>query len=213
MDTYRAVDLGNIFDDVPDVVLRWITALAMAANDLGLDIKHIREYGDHVEAHYFFRLSFAHLREIAKVIGKGDRNKEIRSFLEKLDGDTQVLYKDIVKSIGQFNNGGLTKDVLRPIRNECFHYPDINGRESSFKDLPKLLKALEKKRVRFSETDKSMLGHRYLFADAVVGFTVNSRLSKEVVDQISNVVMKIIQLVDYSLDYLKRQNHKYETKV
>ncbi len=213
MDTYKAVDLGNIFDGVPNAVLRWIAALAMAANDLSLNIKHIREYGDHVEANYFFRLSFAHLREIAKVIGEGARNKEIKSFVEKLDKDTQVIYEDIVNSIGQFNERSLTKVVLRPIRNECFHYPDINGREAYFKDLPKLLKALEKKRVRFSETDTSMLGHRYLFADAVVGFMVNSRLSKEVVDQISNVAMKIIQLVDYSLEYLKRQNNDYETKI
>lgn len=204
MSQYEIIDLGDIFKELDDSVIRWLVALAMTANDLSLNWKLTKEYGDQAEAHYFFRVSFAHLREIAKVVGESKRNKKIKCFLDHLDIETQVIYQDIIQSLGQFSDSSVTKSVLLPVRNECFHYPDINGKEESFKDLPKILTAIDKKEIRFSEADKSILGHRYLFADAVVGFSVNSRLSTELVDQISHIVIKIIQFVDRSLDYLKR---------
>ena len=204
MSQYEVIDLGDIFKGRDDSVIRWLVALAMTANDLSLNVKLIKEYGDQAEAHYFFRVSFAHLREIAKVVGGSKGNKKIERFLDNLDTETRVVYQDIAQSLGQFSDSSVTKGVLLPVRNECFHYPDINGKEKSFKNLPKILAAIDKKEVRFSVADKSILGHRYLFADAAIGFSVNSRLSTELVDQISRIVIKIIQFVDYTLDYLKR---------
>jgi len=201
---FKIIDLGSIFNDLDELIVRWLVALAMATNDLSLNLKLTREYGDQAEAHYFFRVSFAHLREIAKVVGESKGNEIIKRFLDNLDTETQGVYQDVVQSLGKFSDGSVTKSILFPVRNECFHYPDINGKEESFKDLPKILRSLDKKEVRFSETDKSILGSRYLFVDATVGFMVNSRLSKEAVDQISHIVIKLIQFVDHSLEYLKR---------
>ena len=204
MNKYKTIDLGAIFKELDDSVIRWLIALAMATNDLSLNVRLTKEYGDQAEAHYFFRVSFAHLREIAKVVGNSKGNKVIKRFLNNLDAKTQDVYQDIVQSLGQFSDGSITKGILFPVRNECFHYPDINGNEESFKELPKILNTLDKKEVRFSETEKSPLGTRYLFADATVGVMMNKRLSKEAIDQISHIVIKLIQFVDHSLEYLKK---------
>ena len=136
---------------------------------MDLNVRLTKEYGDQAEANYFFRVSFAHLREIAKVVGNSKGNKVIKRFLNNLDAKTQDVYQDIVQSLGQFSDGSITKGILFPVRNECFHYPDINGNEESFKELPKILNTLDKKEVRFSETEKSPLGTRYLFATQLWG--------------------------------------------
>jgi len=52
------------------MVIMLIIALSMAANDLTLLSKLIRQSEDEAESRYFFRLSFSHLKEIARVIKK-----------------------------------------------------------------------------------------------------------------------------------------------
>jgi len=204
MDKYSVINLGNIFDGLDDSVIRWLVALAMTANDLTLNVKLSRRYADEAEAFYFFRVSFGHLKEIATIVTQSERNGKITTFLGKLDYETQSVYQEIVKLLTPFDEKSISKNVLSPVRNECFHYPDIEGKEDSFKDLSKVLKALDKTEVRFSNKDKTALGCRYLFADAVAGHAVNSRLSPEIVDQISHIVIKIMQFIDHSLDYLKK---------
>lgn len=200
---YDYEDLKNIFDNLSDFELRWIIALSMAANDLTLLLKLIKQYNDAAESDYFFRLSFSHLREIAKVINSSQKNSEIQCLLKSMDSETQTVYKKISDSLLPFEDGSLTKDILKSTRDECFHYPDILGDREEFKDLPKILKALDQKKVRFDKENNTILGRRYLFADDAVGFSVNKRLSKLIVDQISIVAVSIMQFIDHLLAFLK----------
>jgi hypothetical protein len=213
MSKYQTTDLGNIFNGLDDSIVRFIVALAMAANDLSLNVSLIRQYKEQGEGLYFFRLSFSHLKEIAKLINEAQKSQPIQCFIPKLDTETQNIYRNISASLVLFDNGSLTKDTLKPIRDECFHYPDVNSNNNPkyFKDLIKILIALDKKEVRFLENEESNLGHRYLFADAIAGFTVNSRLNKDIVDQISRIVFSIIQFVDHVLAFLKDKGPKRVT--
>jgi len=198
----KTIDLKNIFRDLDNHVVRWIVALAMAANDLSLNVKFMRHYNNNAESFYFFRLSFAHLKEIAVVINDAEKNEQIRSFLKNLDSDTKGLYQNIVKTLVPYIDGSISKDVLGSTRNECFHYPDIEGMEESFKELPKIINALDRKEVRFDDT--LILNRRYIFADWVVGHMMNARLSSEKINNISYIVMDIIGFVDHVLEYLHR---------
>jgi hypothetical protein len=185
----------------------------MAANDLSLNVSLIRQYGEQGEGLYFFRLSFSHLREIAKRINEAQKIQPIQCFIQTLNTETQDIYRNISTSLAYFDDGSLTKDTLKPIRDECFHYPDMNSNNNpkDFKDLTKVLIALDKKEVRFLGNEESNLGQRYLFADAIAGYTVNSRLNKDIVDQISRIAFSIIQFVDHVLAFLKDKGPKCVT--
>ena len=206
-DNYKIIDLELNFDHVDDAIIRWIIALSLASNDISFCHRLILKYIDCEESVYLLRLSFSHLREIAKIIGDSKSNEKIKCFLEKLDPETKQVYSDIVDLLGSFDNGDLAKEVLKNIRDVSFHYPRICGGYEFDEKVPQILKALDKKQVRFSRQDTSMLSVRYLFADCVVGFKTDQHLSKEIVDKVSESAFKIIQFVDHVLNYLKtRQN-------
>ncbi|MDD5347727.1 MAG: hypothetical protein PHT59_03845 [Candidatus Omnitrophica bacterium] len=75
-----------------------------------------------------------------------------------MDTETQAVYKKIEDALAPFQDGSLTKDILKSMRDECFYYPDILGVREEFKDLPKVLKALAQKKVRFDKRDNIFLG-------------------------------------------------------
>ena len=201
---YIVEDLKNIFKDVPDPILRWVIGLSMAANDLALSVKLMKNYEDLApESHYFFRLSLSHLREVANFVKRYSKNNGIQDFLKSLDAETQQMYSEITETLIPLEQGGITKDILLPIRNSCFHYPSEDG--SLFKDWPGVLKELTEIEVRFDKNDKTILGTRYIFADVVVSKKVNNCLSKETTDKISYIAFHTVQFVDRVLHFLKNK--------
>lgn len=210
MDKYQTKDLGDIFDDLDDSVVRFIVALAMGANDLNLNVSLMRQYEGQGEGFYFLRLSFSHLREIAKCMGEAQKSRLIKCFITKLDTETKNIYSDISVSLASFDNGSVTKNILKPIRDECFHYPDVNTNNNPkyFKNLIQILKTLDKKEVRLLENDESILRQRYLFIDAIIGSIVNLQLNKDIVDKISQITFSVIQFVDHVLAFLKEHSKK-----
>jgi hypothetical protein len=197
-DAYSIIDLGDFFDDKPESVVRWLVALSMAANDLSFCGKLTREYGERpAECHYFFRLALSHLREIAITVGQAEQNKDVQIFISQLGAETRQVYDTMVVGLSRFDVGSLSKDVLMPIRSECFHYPDIKGEEPSFENLPEKLKGLDKKEIRVPNQGPPILKNRYLFVDLIVSSATNDRLSKEDVDLISTLTVSICQFVDH----------------
>ena len=199
---YVVEDLGNIFKNIPDSVLRWIIALSMAANDLVLNVKMMRHFDDlPPESHYFFRLSLSHLREIAKILSSYNKMEEIRYFLRCLDKETRKIYKKITKLLVPFEESSITKKVLVPIRSYCFHYPREKDKE--YKDWPAFLKTFSKIGVRFNKNEESVMRTRYLFVDHIVSDKVNKHLSKDITDKISYVAFYVVEFVDSILAILK----------
>ena len=72
--------------------------MAMAANDLSYGAKKIRCVEDY-EKVYLFRLGFAHLKEIAKIVGYAKNDEVIQMFIKSLGTETQGTYTEIEKLI------------------------------------------------------------------------------------------------------------------
>lgn len=206
MNENKIVNLAGIFDHVDDLVVRWLTALAMAANDLSLLTKLLKDYEGKPEASYFFRLSFGHLKEIAKVVGQAHNKDSIIKFLEEVDQRTRESYKELSEALSDFSERSLARSILSPIRNEAFHYPDI-GSNRLFSNLVDQLKFNKKVEVSSSE-DKTILGQRYLFADSVCGVGSEKYLTEERLKHISSIAVEVMVFVDASLDYLYRNNNE-----
>lgn len=204
----REIEVEGIFDDVEPEVVRWVFALTMATNDLSYGAKKIKNAQDY-EQIYMFRLGFAHLREIAKVIGQTKENQNIQIFIQTLNQEAQTTYKRIEQFLGNYDEAGFVKNHLKGPRDETFHYPDINGR--SWVGLVEDVKKMKKVSVHFDQADGSIMGTRYRFIDILLSERVNKGLSKEIVDQSSRLVVDLFSFVDYVFEHLvKRQNADQE---
>ncbi len=106
------VEVEGIFDDLEPEIIRWIFALAMAVNDISYGAKRIREASDY-EKIYLFRLGFAHLKEIAKVVGRAQENHIIRKFILNMETEAQNTYRKIEEFLGSYDNDGFVKKVLK----------------------------------------------------------------------------------------------------
>ena len=205
---YVTQEFGDFLAGLPDPVIRWFLALCMAANDIALSSKMIREYGeDSPEASFFHRMALSFLRESANSIRSYDDVSSVQNLLCRLDAQTQELYKHLVSELCLFDETSLTKSSLKPIRDVSFHYPDSAGR--NFPECVAIFKALDKKEVRFSSDEKQgVLGYRYLFADNVAGYKVFSVLDSQKIDRISTVAICLCGFVDHVMDFLHTQHKK-----
>lgn len=188
-----------IFTNVDPVIIRWIVALAMAANDLSYGAKRIKEAQDY-EQIYLFRLGFAHLREIAKIVGQSRENDIIRAFIVKLDKAAQDTYRKIEIFLGSYGSDGFVRKVLKTPRDETFHYPDIKG--ESWISLVEDVRALGEISVWLDKNDKSIMGTRYRFIDVLLSRRINRDLSKETVGQSASLAADLFSFVDYVFEYL-----------
>jgi len=201
-------DYGDFISGLPDSVIRWILVLCMAANDITLSTRLIREHGEtSAEAAFFHRMVISFLRELANSIHTYENVVEVYDFLGRLDNETQGHYNALLAELRSFDEASLAKNVLKPIRDISFHYPDGQGKD--FIECVAIFKALDKKEVRFSADEKlGPLGHRYLFADLVSGQRVFEVLDTQKVDRISRLVISLMGFVDHTMDFLVTQHKK-----
>jgi len=204
------VEIEGIFDDVEPEIIRWIFALAMAANDISYGAKKIRDVEDY-EQIYLFRLGFAHLREIAKVVGHTRKNDSIQAFILNLETEAQNTYKKIEEFLSSYDNDGFVQKILKSPRDETFHYPDIKGK--SWSSLVEDVRALGKISVWFDKNDKSIMGTRYRFIDVLLSQRINKGLSKETVNQSASLAAHLFSFVDYVFEYLVKRRNVNKNKV
>ncbi len=193
---------SSIFIDVDPVIIRWVVTMAMAANDLSYGAKKIKGAQDY-EMFYFFRLGFAHLREIAKVVGEAKNDTKIQAFIRKLNEEAQGTYKKIEELLGPYDKNSFVQKNLKNPRDETFHYPDIKG--ELWDSLPEDVKALGRISVRLDKHDKSIMGIRYRFIDILLSQRINKDLSKDIVDQSAKPVVHLFEFVDYVFEYLVKE--------
>jgi hypothetical protein len=198
--TYEDHFAKNVFQQLDDESSLCLLGLCLASND----IVFIRELLDKCrpeEKPFFFAILLSILREIAKFIQRIDG----LPFRTHFSQETEHLLQELKTVLLPFHVGSLTKDTLKPVRDFTFHYDFIKHDEKT--RLCSLLAETRGEReltVRASSGDRSILGHRYIFADAFRMKYVNSYLTTGTVDQLSAVAVNIIALTDSLRDDLSQ---------
>ncbi len=191
--------IPNSLASMEDGVLRWFLSLVMAANDIALSAKKIRETHEDFEQLYYFRLGFSHLREIAKVVGLSSERPEVRSFLASLPKDIADEYDVIICVLGDYTDRGLTKNALKDVRDELFHYPDTAG--EYWDGIEATIKNQADLKVKYLEESKNYINtRRYYFTDCLISERTNADLNIEIVNKSSAVAVNIMSFVDKVLE-------------
>jgi hypothetical protein len=203
---FMEIEQDNFFTKENKVIVRWIIALAMASNDLSFCAKKIANVQNKYEKIYYFRLSLAYLREIAKVIGEARRNANINSFVRRLPKEAQNSYSEIMQFLGNYENDGLVKKTLKSPRDEIFHYPDINGKYCN--GLCDEVIALNKISVELGESGRTIMDVHYTFIDKLLWKRAQQGLSHEIVNQLSKLTVNLMSFVDHVFAFLVTKNNK-----
>lgn len=169
-----------------------VLGLCLASNDLVSNLEAIRLIPES-ENSYFLYNSIAIVREIAKLVTRIKASTLSRRFSE----GTHTAFQELVATLVPYHDTSLSKSVLKPIRDVTFHYDFTQSTEgagwASILDELKKSKELD---VGLVPDEHSILGQRYLFADAIRTHYVNRHLTTEIVSKISAVAVGIGVFVD-----------------
>jgi hypothetical protein len=108
--------------------------------------------------------------------------------------------------LAPYHDASLTRSVLKPIRDVTFHYdfsPSLPG--DGWASVLDGITKLKKLDVGIVLEDRSLLGQRYVFADAIRNDYMIQFLAKDIVSQISTVSARIGVFVDSLLSDLVRE--------
>ncbi len=190
---YKEGDFKNIFKSLDDNCSLWLLGLCLASNDIVLCQEQINNCRDE-EKTYFFATSLSILRELAKLIPTAE-NVGIEKYFSN---ETNTVFSNLKQELEPFKTGSLTKDVLKPIRDNTFHYNFLDDKKNIEKLLPFLedLKRESELQIRANIEDTSITRHRYVFAD-IFRYNFNkSLLNKELIGKLSTVAVNVISFVD-----------------
>lgn len=120
-------EIGKAFP-ADEILARWITALAMALNDLLLVHRWLfpaihNKTPDYAN-NYLGRLGAAHLYEAAKFLSDSDRIQEVKYFIAGLDEEVQAAYRRLIALETEKKTSGFP-GVLFDARNLFFHYAEL----------------------------------------------------------------------------------------
>lgn len=198
------INKSNFFTNEKPIIIRWIVALTMSSNDLSFCAHKINETQADYGKIYYFRLALAYIREIAKVIKEAAGYEEIESFISRLPKEARDNYLKITQFLSSYEDDSIVKKVLKVPRDELFHYPDVKGK--LWTSLVNDIIALNRVSIEMRKDDRTILGVRYRFIDALVWKRVKEKLSKEIVDQLSSTTVDLISFVDYTFEHLVVKN-------
>lgn len=169
-----------------------LIGLALATNDLLSNLHALRKF-DNSENSYFFWSSLAIIRETASLVKNID-GSELRGRISKA---SVLALEELSAELLPFEEDSLTRKVLKPIRDNTFHYNFMNAAQNG--EVQKVLHELKKGEtlsVALNPGDSSLLGQRYPFADDFRSDIGNRYLSTETVKRISAISVAIGGLVD-----------------
>jgi hypothetical protein len=196
---------------------RWVTAFAMAVNDLLLVNRWLVERlsedsGKAYENLYLARLVSAHLYEIATFLKRSDRDDlpEVRQFIADLDEAAQRAHEQL-KEIGEGGTGDFAKQI-KVARNKVFHYSQlVLGEGSEIHDpIGKVLKALSEKEEKkglvlgkIEDIKPPIKGFRAIFADDVaVNLSFPTGDEEEDAEEGKEMAAYLSALLKHVLDFI-----------
>jgi hypothetical protein len=155
--------LGDFFPE-NNVVGRWTIVLSIIMNDLILSCKLLTdsEQSDALataKRFYYFRLGCSHLREAIKWLFDTSVNSDIKEFIESFNEETSIHFQKI-KCLSVPFEGSFAKKILKPVRDNFFHYPKLDNRT-----LHDALKGLRAHQMAVSFETGSLSDTRFLYAD------------------------------------------------
>jgi hypothetical protein len=192
--SYESNFANNVFQKLDTECSLCVLSLCLASHDIALHNQSIK-VSESEEANYHFAVSLSILREVAKVVERIDK----LAFISRFSQDTKELLKNLKRDLQPFQDGSLTKGVLKPIRDVTFHYDFTNTTKAEKNRIDSLLAEIKKEpelKVRANSSDHSILRYRYTFADAFRSHLVESYLTKDVVNQISAAAVNVIAFTD-----------------
>jgi len=202
---FKSKSISNILNQLSkDDALR-IVALALATNDLNINVEALGKFPES-ENIFFFVTSLSILRELAKLVAE----IEGTAFQGRMSEDTITLLNQVKASLASFESGSLVKGTLKPIRDVTFHYNYLSQKEEVGKLIDQVLSEVIEKdtlELGFSDEVSSAMGQRYFFAEKFRSGILNQLLSSELVSVVRLASVNIVSLVDSLLSDLK-ENHE-----
>ena len=190
---YREGDFKNIFKSLDNNSSLWLLGLCLASNDIVLCQEQMNNCRDE-EKTYFFATSLSILREIAKLIYTAE-NIGVEKYFSN---ETNIVFSSLKQEPKSIKTGSLTKDVLKPIRDNTFHYNFLDDKKNIEKLFPFLedLRRESELQIRANIEDTSITRHRYVFADIFRHNFNKSLLNKELIGKLPTVEVNVIFFVD-----------------
>ena len=202
---FKSKSISNILNQLSkDDALR-IVALALATNDLNINVEALGKFPES-ENIFFFVTSLSILRELAKLVAE----IEGTAFQGRMSEDTITLLNQVKASLASFESGSLVKGTLKPIRDVTFHYNYLSQKGDVGKLIDQVLSEVIEKdtlELGFSDEVSSAMGQRYFFAEKFRSGILNQLLSSELVSVVRLASVNIVSLVDSLLSDLK-ENHE-----
>ena len=189
---YSSETLKNPLTDLEDDFVIQIVRLACASNDLVTNHEALSKFPSG-ENSYFFYNSISIVRETAKLALELSESDSLRFF----STETRNYFTKLSDALTPFDDGSLTKSVLKPIRDVNFHYkfPDVKtdtalvALTAQLKDAPKLAVAVD--------PDKDhLMTMRYTFADWFRNEYIDTHLDGEIAKTISEVCVVLVAFLD-----------------
>lgn len=198
MKKYQKGTSKNIFTILDDKTSLWLIGFCLAVNDILLCREEMDKYeGEEQrgEKMYYFAIALSILRELAKVV---DFVKEtnIKSYFSE---NTSKSFIALESNLKPFEVNSLTKGILKPIRDVTFHYNYLDRKQDEYNKLRVFLEQLKddsELSVRVNPKDKSIMRHRYTFADSFRSKYINNLLSSDLVNKIANVTAIAVGFAD-----------------
>lgn len=184
--------IRNVLKSISDSEALTLIGLALATNDLMANIAALDKIPDSANT-YFFWSSIAIIRETAKVV---DLIKH-SDFQKQASNHTVIALTELQTELVPFDDGSLTKGVLKPIRDNTFHYNLAKSQQ--FEHLAETLSMFKEEddlAILLDPKNQGLLGQRYAFADDFRSQIGNQILSEEKVSRISKIAVLIGALVD-----------------
>lgn len=140
--------------------------------------------------------------------------KVVSEITEKLSvnktNDTEKILTNLNSKLASFDQGSLSKDVLKPLRDTTFHYYEYGKANADVREL--LNVAVEKMKNRqsldvgFDSSEMGLLNHRYIFANDFRSELIKQLLTTDRVAQLSVAAVEVLELADSLLDDLLRRS-------
>jgi hypothetical protein len=172
----RPVSIGRVFP-ARDPVSQFMTALAMAINDLAVMDRHLHEAMEEgsAEMTFYFRLMCGYYHELGLLFRQARRVKQVDRFVASLAEDAREDFTFICRFEGE----------LAPIRKAAFHFPKIGDER-----LAEALEAVKDEPARILHEER---GRRMEFADHVAAYMSFGPIRDE---DAANLMGRISEAVD-----------------
>ncbi len=189
--TYEHSFIKNVFQQLDTECSLFVLSLCLASHDMALHHRLLND-GQAEERTYFFAVALSILREVAKIIARVDKFASILRF----SPTTKDLLRDIKERLASFQDDGLIRQSLKPIRDLAFHYDLAKADARRTGLLLEELKNEDRLDVRAATGVTSIMCNRYTFADAFRSRFVDSYLTQDIVRQISEATVNVIAFTD-----------------